>query len=125
MTHHRPDQLGAVIIGIAERIRLRLALQRIVRQRRLQMLQRDGTVEAQLLGGVAERGDGDGVVEHVVEPAEVGGAGKDVESRSHQAKIVALAWAKHHPMLAERYRLTVTVSRQMADGEDRHEAIWM
>ncbi len=48
------------------------------------------------------------------------GAGEDVEFRPHEPKVVALARAKHHPMLAESHRCPVAIGRDMPHREQAH-----
>ena len=48
------------------------------------------------------------------------GLGRDLELCLDQLLVVAIARAKHHAVLTERYRLPVTIGRDVTDGEDRH-----
>ena len=70
--------------------------------------------------GRVERGDGDRIVEDVVQPAQTRRARQDVEFRAHQPQIVALARAEHHAMLAELDRFRIAIDRDMPHGEQAH-----
>ena len=58
---------------------MRADLERIVGQRRLDVLERDRAVETKLARRLVERGDGDRVVEDVVKPAKVRRARQDIQ----------------------------------------------
>ena len=85
------------------------------------MFQRDGAVEAQFDASAPSN------VAMATELSNTSwsqrssaGCGQDVELRAHQAQIVALARAEHHPMLAEPHRFRVAIDRDMPHREQAH-----
>ncbi len=69
------------------------------------MLQGDGALEAELGGVFVECRDSDGVVEWIVQPAQVRGSRRDRQIRADKTQIVTFAGAKHHAMFAEADRV--------------------
>ena len=75
----------------------------------------------ELVGALAELGDGDAVAEHVEHPAQLGRLGRDGKARLQQLLVEAVARPQHHAVLAEGHRLPVAVGRDVADAEDGHD----
>ena len=73
----RPREVGYILIRIAERIGLRVLLQRVLRQGGFEMLKRHDALKAKLRSESVEFSDGDGIVEYIVEPAKTNGIGRD------------------------------------------------
>ena len=81
-------EIGEVLIGIAERIRSRILFERILRHGVLEMLQRHGAFEAQFGRGPLKSGNGDGVIERIVQPAQVSGLRRDDQVGPDQPQVV-------------------------------------
>jgi hypothetical protein len=84
------------------------------------MLESDGAVETKFRSRVAEGRNGDRIVENVMQPAKFRRARLYVQSGTNEAEIIALAWAKHHTMLAQFDRFRVIVDRDMPHREEAH-----
>ena len=97
-------EIGEVFIGIAKRIRPRILLQRILRHGGLEMFQRHGAFEAEFGRGPLKSGDGDGVIERIVQPAQMSGLRRDDQVGPDQPQVVTLARAEHHAMFARGRR---------------------
>ncbi len=73
------------------------------------MLQRHGAFEAELGRGPLKSGNRDGVIERIVQPAQLSGSRRDGQVGSDQPQVVTGARAEHHAMLAKTDGLPVTV----------------
>ena len=122
MMRQGTHEIREVLIGIAERIHPRIFLKRILRQGSLEMLQRHGAFETKLGGCPLKSGDGDRVIERIVQPAQMSGLRRDCQVRLDQPQVVTLARPEHHAVFAEPDRLTVTVDGGVAHSEKRHQA---
>ena len=70
-----------------------------------------------------ERGDRHGVVERVVQPAQVRGPRGDRQACLDQAQIMARPGAEHHPVFSQPDGLTVAIDGGMTDREDGHQEL--
>src|SRR5208337_4735087 len=117
MMNQRPAEVWQLVVGIAERISFRVVFKRVVRQHSFQVLQRNGAVEAKLAGGAIECGDGYRVIEYIMQPAETGRSGRDLQVRLEEPQIVTFARPEHHSMLAQAHRLGVAINSDMVNLE--------
>src|SRR4029079_1660021 len=87
----------------------------------LYVLKRHRAVETKLgRHRFVEGHDGHRIVEDVVNPANGGGARRDIHLRLHEPEIMALARAKHRAMFAKSHRLRIPISRDMPDRHKTH-----
>ena len=86
------------------------------------MFQRHGAFEAEFGRGPLKSGDGDGVIERIVQPAQMSGLRRDDQVGPDQPQVVTLARAEHHAMFAEADGLTVTVDGGVVHCEKRHQS---
>ena len=86
------------------------------------MLQRHGAFEAQFGRGPLKSGNGDRVIERVVQPAQLSGLRRDEQIGSDQPQVVTLARAEHHAMFAQADGLPVTVNGGVVNREKRHQS---
>ena len=85
------------------------------------MLQRHRAFEAQFGRGSLKSGDGDGVIERIVQPAQVARLRRDDQLGPDQPQVVAFARPEHHAMFAQADGLTVAVDGGVAHREKRHQ----
>src|ERR1039457_3749607 len=86
------------------------------------MLQRHGAFETQFRRGTVKSGHGDGVIEWVVQPAQLGGLRRNEQVGSDQPEVVTGPWAEHHAMFPQADRLPVAVDSRVVNGEQRHQS---
>ena len=67
-------------------------------------------------------GNGDGVIERIVQPAQVNGLRRDDQVGSDQPQVMTRARAEHHAMFAEADGLPVTVDGGVVNRENRHQS---
>src|SRR5579862_5647331 len=84
------------------------------------MSNRHDAFKAKLFGPTLEFSNGDGVVEHIVEPAKASGMGRDAQTGPQKLQVVALPRPEHHAVLAEPDGLGVTIRRDVAHREETH-----
>ncbi len=116
----RPREVGEILIRIAERIGIRVLLQRVLRQGGFEMLKRHDALKAKLRSESVEFSDGDGIVEHIMEPAKTSRIGRDGQAGPEKLKVVTFPRPEHHSMLPESDWLGITINRDMAYGKERH-----
>ena len=121
LTRQGLDEIGLVVIGIAKRIALRADLELVVRQRCLDVLDRDRAVEPKLRRHrFVEGDDGHRVVEDVVNPANARRVRQDIQLRAEEPEIVALTWPKHHAMFAKSHWLRISIAGDVPHCENTH-----
>jgi len=114
-------QVRPIVIRIPKGIRTGVRLERIVRQRRLDVLERDDAVEAQLGTGLRrERGNRHRVVENIMKPAQHRRTRNDVKLRRDDPQVVAFARAEHHAMFAKRHLLGIAIDCGVTDADVPH-----
>src|ERR1700681_4656385 len=86
------------------------------------MFKRHGALEAKFGRCPLKSGDGDRVIEGIVQPAQMSGLRRDDQVGLDQPQVVTLARAEHHAMFAEADGLTVAVDSGVAHREKRHQA---
>src|SRR5271157_3105585 len=86
------------------------------------MLQRHGAFKTQFRRGPLKRGNGNRVIERVVQPAQLSGLRRDEQTGSDQPEVVTLARAEHHPMFPQADRLPVTINGGVVNCEERHQS---
>src|SRR5579872_5537319 len=103
-----------------EWIGLRVILQRVFRQGNLEMPKRYEALKAQFRGGSLKVGNGNGIVEDVMEPAETNRIGRNAQAGLEKLEVVTFPRPEHHAMLPEANRLGVAVDCVVAYGKQRH-----
>jgi hypothetical protein len=81
------------------------------------MFSPESRLEAQIRGRLGEGRDGDGIAEHVVYPAQIGGLRRNRDARIEKTQIVAVARSAHEPVLAQGHRLLIAVFSAMRDAK--------
>ena len=84
------------------------------------MFKRDVALDPEASGLPPEVGDGDGIVEDVVNPSETMGLGFNFEPGIEKPLILAAARAQHHPVLSQPNGRNIGVGRHMVDRQYRH-----
>src|ERR1700751_4410106 len=84
------------------------------------MVEANDTLDAQFLRASGEAGDRHAITKDVVYPADIGRFRRDDELGVEQFLVVAVARSQHHAVFAERDRLLVAVSGEVAHGDDEH-----
>ena len=84
------------------------------------MLDRRRRGEGQFSRALVERGDGDGIAEHVVDVAQRHRLRRDFQPAGQHAQIVAVARAQHDAVFAERDGVRIAVFGLVVDGQQRH-----
>ena len=112
----RPSEVGQFLRVIGEGIGARPLLELEFRFVGRDVLERDGVLDAEAAGLADKVGDGDAIVENVVDPAKPVRTGLDVEACVQQPLVVAVARTQHHPMLAEPHGDGIGVGREMPHG---------
>src|SRR5258708_3497505 len=84
------------------------------------MVQGDRADEAELARPPREASDGHAIAEDVVNPAQIGGLGRDLDLRLQQLLVIAVARPEHDPMLAQRHGLSIAVDGRMSHGDQGH-----
>src|SRR5579862_9059971 len=85
------------------------------------MLNRHRTLEAEFGCSPVKSGDGDGVIERIMQPSQVSGFRCDDQIGPKQPQVVTLTRAEHHAMLAKADGFTITVDRRMAHLKKGHQ----
>jgi hypothetical protein len=67
-----------------------------------------------------EAGNRDTVAERVVNPPDVSGLGLYPQAGLDQSLIVAIPWAKHHPVFAKGHRPLVSIGREVTHRKNGH-----
>ncbi len=83
-------------------------------------MKRHDAFKAKLRSGTIEFGDGDGIVEYIMEPAKTNRVGQDAQAGPEELKVVTLPRPEHHAVLSESDRLGVTIHRDVAHRDERH-----
>src|ERR1700688_4207001 len=86
------------------------------------MFKRHGAFEAEFGCGPLKSGDGDRIIERIVQPAQMSGLRRDDQVGPDQPQVVTLTRAEHHAMFAEADRLTVTVDGGVAHCKKGHQS---
>ncbi len=113
-------QIRQFFIRIAERVEFRVFLEWIFGQSCFEMFQCDAAVETKLGRGTIEDRDRDGVVEGIVQPADMGRIRCDFQARFQKPEVVAFPRAEHHPVFAKLHWFRVSINREMPHGQKGH-----
>ncbi len=116
----RPGEVGHFVGVIGEGIGAGPLLELEFRFVGRDVLERDLVLDREAPGLAGKVGDGDAIVENVVDPAKPVRTGLDVEACVQQPLVVAVARTQHHPMLAKPHRGGVGVGREMPYCQDGH-----
>src|SRR5580693_4905607 len=84
------------------------------------MFQRHRTFKAQLPSGALKRSHRHGIIERIVQPAQLNRLRRNSETGADQPKIVAFSRPEHHAMLSQTNRLRIAVHRRVANGKKCH-----
>ena len=102
--------------GPTEFTQVNAGVNRILVRRAVDMLDPRPAIDAQCRCPFVEAGNRDRIAEHIVQPAQLGRRGIDLQPALDQPLIMAFARPYHQPMLAKSDRLMETVGRHMVDG---------
>ena len=86
------------------------------------MFNRHGAFEAKFGCGPLKSGDGDRVIERIVQPAQMRGLRRDLQVRPNQPQVVTFARAEQHAMFPEADGLTVTIDGGVAHCQKGHQS---
>src|ERR1035441_441729 len=86
------------------------------------MFKRHGAFEVEFGCGPLKRGDGDRIIERIMQPAQMSGLRRDDQVGPDQPQVVTFARAEQHAMFAEADGLTVTVDGGVAHCQKGHQS---
>jgi hypothetical protein len=76
--------------------------------------------KGELVGTRVKTGDRDEVAENIVHPPDLLRLGDNAQALIEQFLVIAITWAKHHPMVAKSDWYAIAINRDVPNCQNRH-----